>query len=1370
VVDDEKLEDGEEKIAAETVAAELPEPGLPFPVVGVGASAGGLEAFTELLEALPADTGMAFVFVTHLSATQPSQLTKILARVTSMPVVKVEGKPAVRPDTVYVIPPGRILHVEDGHLRLTRRDLADGPPRPVDDFFRTLAQHQGRRAIGVVLSGTGHDGTVGLEEIQGAGGFAFCQDESALHDGMPRSAAAAGCVDLVLPPQEIAQELVRMARHPYVGRDSLEDEERRSRRDIAQILALIESNLGVDFTAYKISTLFRRTTRRMVLHKLQNLRQYLQLLRSSPVEIEELFQDILINVTRFFRDPEAFETMKAGILPKLAADRGRDDPLRIWVLGCSTGEEAYSLAILCEEFARELGRPLPVRIFATDLNQAGIEKARAGVYPKSIESDVSPERLREFFVAADGGYRVSRAIREMCVFAPHNGLTEPPFSHMDIVSCRNMLIYLDRSLQERLLPLLHYALRADGLLWLGASEAIGSFSHLFETCDARLKMYRKRGSSAVSGLPLSVPSSVPSKFAALHPQGSPPARLSEPHRDADRILLTRFVPASVLTNSDLEILQFRGDTSAFLTPAPGRASLNLFKMVREEFTLAVRSACDNARRDGMAVRHEVVPLTGESGCDKVTIEVIPIRSGPGTEVHYLIVFSRGDAEAGAPAPTSVHASDEEAQRLRDELATTREYLRSVIEQQEAAYEELQSANEEVQSANEELQSTNEELQTSKEEIESSNEELATVNEELHNRNQELSRSNDDLVNLLTSVRTPIVMLDSDLCIRRFTPMAEKILNLRAVDVGRPIDEIKLGLSVEDLQPVVAEVIHRNFVREIDVKDRHGLWYSLRVSPYRTFENEIAGAVLLLVDIDIIKRARQYAEAIVAAVAEPLVVLDADLRVQKASHLFYQALHMSPEQTELAPFPEINGGQWNTPELRRAIDEVRYTGGRILDFEHVMVTRDGVRRTMLLNAQRLTQEDGSLSIVLTIKDITDRKNLEETLRSRVEQLAQANRRQNEFLAMLAHELRNPLAALRSGTQVLEMASGDAETAARTRAMMQRQVANMARMIDDLLDVSRITSGRIQLRLEPIDLVQVVERCCDTMRPVLEGRGQTLHYHCGAGPTLVDGDPVRLEQILGNLLNNSSKFTHDGGTVWVSLDQDEDDDKRTTAIVRVRDDGVGLAAEMVSRVFEPFMQVQRSSGSSGGLGIGLTLVRRLVELHGGTIQASSDGLGSGSLFEVRLPMRRIDTSASAPIRGDGSRRTASLRVLVVDDNVDAAESLAILLRLSGHEVRTAHDGETAIETAARFDPDAMLLDIGLPGIDGYHVAKRVRRSPDRKKTMLIALTGYGQKEDRERSAEAGFDVHLMKPVDLAQVERTLEDLMQRRDGGPGGQTET
>ena len=1337
-----------------------------FPVVGVGASAGGLEAFTQMLAALPVDTGMAFVLVQHLAPKHASLLAELLSRTTTMPVAEVEDGIRIEPDHVYVIPPDCDLVIADGCLELLPREAPRGQHHPIDQFLRSLAADRQDWALGVVLSGNATDGALGLKEIKAEGGVTFAQNDTAQQSSMPRSAVATGCVDFVLSPAGIAREIGRIARQPRVSRTP-----RRQRRppademDLQGILKILYKGTGADFSHYKAGTFQRRVSRRMALHKLQTAQDYEGLLRRSAAEVEALYQDVLIPVTRFFRDPESLEALRTTALAQGFDDRARKDPLRVWVLGCSTGEEAYSLAITLVELAAEKGRHLPVQIFATDLNAAGIDKARGGIYPKSIAGDVSPERLARFFAEVDGCYRVSKAIRDLCVFARHNVLTDPPFSQMDLISCRNVLIYLEPALQQKVAPLLHYALKPAGVLWLGSSESLGAYGDLFAPADARHKIYtRKPSLRRVAFGPVAGDARRPGRPGPAAKRAPPP--WADVQKEADRILLARYVPPGVLVNADLEILQFRGDTGPYLAPAQGKASLNLLRMVRPALETGLRGTVQRARKANAAVREEGLPLHTEDGTQRIDLEVVPVQSAAAGENGFLILFEKSPplllapkGKGQSPPRRSGGPARDDTLRLTQELASTREYLQSVIEQQEAANEELQSANEEAQSANEELQSVNEELETSKEEIQSSNEELATLNDELQNRNSELSLLNNDLFNLLGSIETAIVILGRDRCVRRFTPQAEKILHLLPADVGRPIGDICFPWSLPDLEPLLSAMFDTGNPQEREVRDSRGTWYSLRLRPYRTLEDRLDGAVLMLVDIDSVRRAREYAESIVATVREPLLVLDANLCVQTASQSFYSTFEVTSEETEKRFLYDLGDGQWDLPALRRRLEEMPVDGGSLVGYEVDREFPRIGRRTLLLNASRIFQEDSRSALtLLAVEDITARKQLETALTQRVEELAAADRSRNEFLALLAHELRNPLAPLRNAAHVLEAADGaiDGAVVEAARGMMHRQIQNMSRLIEDLLDVSRITGGQVGLRRERVMLATTLRQAVELVRHLIEARGQELSLALPAETVLLDADPLRLEQVFGNLLNNASKFTPVGGHLWLTAELPAG--APGEVVVRVRDDGIGIAAETLPQVFDLFVQAERSyDRGRGGLGIGLTVVHRLVELHGGRVEAHSAGLGEGSELVVHLPVLAAAElpAPAAPAARSAARAAAKRarpavalpprRILVVDDNVDTAESMALLLSLKGYDVATAHDGPAALEKAAAFHPEAVLLDIGLPGLDGYQVATRLRGRPRTAKALLVALTGYGQDEDRTRALAAGFDHHLTKPVD-------------------------
>ena len=1180
---------------------------------------------------------------------------------------------------------------------------------------------------------------------------------------MPRSAVAAGCVDFVLPPEGIAAEITRIGRHPLVrpapdGRAAEVEEDR-----LTAILETVRNFTGVDFTHYKRSTVIRRVARRMVLHKIDGIRDYERFIAANPAEAEALFQDVLINVTSFFRNPEGFELLKEKVFPELTHERSRHLPIRIWVLGCSTGEEAYSVAMAFSEYAAEMGRAIPVQIFASDLSPTGIDKARAALYPKTIEQDLSPDRLRRYFMEADGGYRVTKTIRDMVVFARHNALVDPPFSHIDLITCRNMLIYLDAVLQQRLIPTLHYALNSGGFLWLGHSESVGAYRTLFEQLDSRQKLYQRKPAPPQLGGFVHREERTSAREAREGEKTREPALAGvDPQREADRLLLSRYAPPGVLVNADFDILTFRGDTSPYLMPSPGRASLNLLKMLREGLIVGVRGALLKAKREGRPIRQDDLPMRTDGFPLNVSVEVIPVRATAMREACFLVLFddlpaARAREKPARTRPIPVPRGERAAAeviRLRQELSATREYLQSVIEQQEAANEELQSANEEVQSANEELQSINEELETSKEEIQSSSEELATVNDELSNRNLELSHSNNDLTNLIGSVQIPIVMLGPDFRVRRFTPSAERLLNLISTDIGRPITDIKPNLELPGLENLLVEVMDTVTAREELVRDRAGRWYSLRLRPYRTLDNRIDGVVMMLVDIHSVKEAEESVRRSAERLAilhdqAPLGIREVDLegRYLQVNQQYCAITGYDREEllgkkfTEFLPQEDCAQSEELSKKVLR---------GEIPSYREERRHHHKSGRSIWVEVHGFAVRDASgqpVSGMAFVQDITERRSADAELRA-------ADRSKNEFLAILAHELRNPLAPLLNAAQLLGTPNLGADRIEGLRGILERQIRNLSRMTDDLLDVSRISRGQMRLHLEVIELGTIVRRATDLFRPIIEARGQRLQVEVPTEAIYLRADPVRLEQVVDNLLTNASKFSDGTGAIWLSLARAAGGAPGVE--LRMRDEGRGIAADLLPRIFDPFVQAEQSlDRTRGGLGIGLTLVRTIAELHGGRVEATSDGAAHGAEFVVRLPLP--DQPLAPPVeRRKPGRRSGVHRILLVDDNPDAAETLAMLLRHEEHEVRISHDGEAALEEAARFKPTIVLLDIGLPGRDGIEIARDLRSQNPERRPTVIAISGYGQEELRQRAREAGIDHYFTKPVDFANLIRLFTTL--------------
>jgi two-component system CheB/CheR fusion protein len=872
-------------------------------IAGVGASAGGLEAFTSLLDNLPPNPGIAIVFVQHLAPQHESALVPLLAGHTELPVIQATQDVKVQPNKVYVIPPNRRMALAGTTLHLSARPDDRSQYTPIDTFFSSLAAAAGPRSVGIILSGTASDGALGVREIKAAGGITIAQTPStAKYDSMPRASMATGMIDLVLSPPQIGAKLTELARHAYLKpAQNVASDLPVSEENLQTVFDLLRSVSGIDFRHYKLPTIKRRLFRRMALHRVTDVAYYIRMLQAEPAEVRMLYQDLLIHVTRFFREPESFEALASDVFPAIVKERKRDQPIRAWVPGCATGEEAYSLAIALVEFRQKLQIDIPVQIFATDVSETAIEQARSGVFSFGIEGDVGADRLRRFFSTQDGGYRVSKAIRDLCVFARQDLTKDPPFSRLDLIVCRNVLIYMDAVLQKKLISIFHYALNPNGFLMLGQAESVGAQAALFSVVDKKSRVHRKKPTAASAmNFPVDSRRGAPEKRPAEPP---PPDKSLQ--TEVSRVLMDRYAPPGVVVDSDLEIVQFRGQTSAYLEPAPGEASLNLLKMAKEGMLYGLRAAVSAARKTHDSVHRGGLQVRSGDGWKPVSIDVIPL--GAAERQHYLVLFD--DGQTGTPARSAGSSGRSKTKKLKDkkekrnesrtqtkllqrELAASREYLQSIIQEVEAANEELQSANEEILSSNEELQSTNEELDTAKEELQSTNEEINTVNEELHARNEELSRVNSDLINLLASVQIAIVIVSADLRIRRFTPMAEKVLNLIAADTDRLITHINPNIVGAHLEDLIAECLDTIAPVEREVQDRQGRWYSLRIRPYRTVDNKIEGAVLALFDIDAPKR---YEEAVRTAVTlaedllrspdEPVALVDGSLQLRAASARF-----------------------------------------------------------------------------------------------------------------------------------------------------------------------------------------------------------------------------------------------------------------------------------------------------------------------------------------------------------------------------------------------------------------------------------------------------------------------------------------------------
>ena len=940
----------------DTQALLVPEPeeprGADFLVVGIGASAGGLEALTELLQHIPQD-GLALIVVQHLAPDHESMLTQLLARSAHMPVVTAADGVHIEPGRIYVIPPNVDLAVLHGVIHILVATGAHGPRLPVDYLFRSLAQDQGRSAVGVVLSGTGTDGTLGLKAIKAAGGYTFAQDPStAKYDGMPRSALASGAADYSLGPRDIAVELTRIAhgraRRPVEHRAK----DQAVQDQLSKLFVLIRSEFGTDLSQYKQSTIDRRIDRRMIVQKIDRLEDYARFVQQNRDELTALYQDLLITVTSFFRDPAVFEALKKNVFPGLFEHTQRGQPVRVWVPACATGEEAYSLAMCLVEYCDEKSIDARLQIFGTDIDEEAIRIARGGSYPANIELDVSQARLNRFFLKRDDSYVVTRRIRDMLVFSRQNILRDAPFSRMDLVSCRNLLIYLQQPAQKRVLRTLHYSLNPGGYLLLGAAENVGDAPDLFDPVDRKSKIYRSRPVAT------HVPPDLGYGTRPIPALGRETVvARSTPNLQnlADRKVLEVYGPPGVVVNQSLEILQFRGRTGPFLEPAPGAASFNLLKVARPGLQTVLKKAIQKAART--EARFTTEARYHENGREQlVKLDVIPVQDPASNARCFLVLFQqmatpreivagtrKGKASHGPPVRLTLRV-----QTLEQELAETKEYLQTTVEEKESALEQLQSANEELQSSNEELQSTNEELETSKEEMQSTNEELTTVNEELQNRLAELSQSNDDLHNVLVGVDNAIVIVGVDLRIRRFTSAAERLFHLVPGDIGRSIGFLDPFLgAVSALESTVSSVIQNLSAFEQEVLASNKRWYEFRVTPYKTLDHAIRGALLTFVDIDVRRRAEEmtrdvgaYADKFLAAINHPLLILDRKLRVAWANSTFYSSFQLTADETLGTPLQRLGAKQFADSALRERLDEVFASASIFRDFEIRIPESDG----------------------------------------------------------------------------------------------------------------------------------------------------------------------------------------------------------------------------------------------------------------------------------------------------------------------------------------------------------------------------------------------------------------------------------------------
>lgn len=1132
----------------------------PFPIVAIGGSAGGLEAITELLRHLSPVTGMAFIYVQHLSPDHKSLLTALLAKVTVMKVQDVKDKVLMMPNNVYVIPPDKEIRATNGHLKLTPRPDTPKINLPIDLLFTSLAETHKENVIGIILSGSASDGTQGMKSIKHAGGLTFAQDESAKFNSMPKSAIAAGVVDYILSPKEIALELARISRHPFIkakllkngGEDLIENND----PDLKTILNYLYKSTRVDFSAYKMKTIKRRIMRRMLMHKLKGLKEYAKLVGEKPEEQDILCQDLLINVTSFFRDSTTYKYLKTTLLPKLLKEKKPGDTLRIWVPACSTGEEAFSIAMMLLEIQDSKFSNVHIQIFASDLSAKAIRKARIGVYSKHELEAVSPRRVQRFFSKADGGFRIDKAVRNVCVFAPHNILLDPPFSRLDFISCRNLFIYLDTPAQKRALATFHYALRDNGYLMLGKSETTSSSAHLYKEINKKFKIYSRKSNAGLRILPpLSPPSSYPEPTAEMvktkvdmQVKTRQPRDSRELDSAIDALFIAEFMPSSVVINHQLEIVQFRGATDLFLTHAAGKATFNILRMARPEIAFALRNMITKV----IKTRHKCVrggiEMKVKSNIRLVSIEVVPLKI-KSEEPLLLILFTEQSVVEnflnGKKSKPKSDVKDRRIKQLQEELVVAHAESLAFSQEQDAFIEELQSANEEVVSSNEELQTVNEELETSKEEMESTNEELITSNEELQTRNDLLNESYD------------------------------------------------------------------------------------------------------------------YSTAIISTLHEPMLILDNNLRVKTANESFFKKFDVNQEETEGVLLYELGNKQWDIPRLRELLEEIVPKNSYFRDFEVTHTFPDIGEKVLMLNARRIVQKShGEQLILLSINDITaavrlQQKEKEEltqdimitksynlklegAVKQRTAELDHINNalaeKNNELEKMVkeleafayvsSHDLQEPLRKIRTfAGRILEKENPNlSDTGKNYFRLMQNSAERMQALIQDLLAFSRISLA--DRKFETIDIINLIEEVKEEFKERLEETQAVIEIHDSCKVNVI---AFQFRQVLQNLISNALKFAKVGVPPHIIIEcrtvkSDKVDfvklmPKKEYNQISIIDNGIGFEAQYTDRIFKVFEKLH-SKDEFAGTGIGLAIVKKIVDNHHGFITAKSEP-SKGTSFDIFIP---------------------------------------------------------------------------------------------------------------------------------------------------------
>ena len=1392
-------------------------------VVAIGASAGGLEAMTLFLKNLSPTTGMAFIYVQHLSPDHKSLLTSILSKITDMTVQEIDDMEKIKPDNVYIIPHNKDIKVTDGHIKLIPRPKSKASNLSIDVLFSSLAVARKENVIGVVLSGSANDGTRGLKEIKEAGGITFAQDDSAKFTSMPHSAIAEGVVDFILSPKEIAVQLNWMSKHPLVNRQATkpapEDEIENSDPDLKNILQVLLKNKNVDFSNYKMNTIKRRMLRRMLIHKMKTLKQYAAFLLKEKDEVDLLHQDLLINVTDFFRDTDAFQYLKKTVLPRLLKSKSPNETLRIWVAGCSTGEEVYSIAMMLRELQGDKTQHVPFQIFASDLSASAISEARNGEYSLQRLKNVSPKRLQQFFTKSNDKYRISKSLRDICVFATHNILRDPPFSRMDFITCRNLLIYLDNAAQKKAISTFHYALNDDGCLMLGKSETIGTFEDLFTAVNKKFKIYsRKKNSGAhrITDKFRSVPLPSQERKTSLAVENIPfqkklastPGNLGA---EFDAALLANHLPASVLINHDLDIIQFRGSTEIYLKHTSGKASFNILRMARPEITFELRNAIHHAIKTKQPVSKTGIEMNPEkhgTAIRVVNLEVAPFKI-EGEEPMLMVVFTGQTMELlhqpSSGAKNNSIAKDRRIKKLEEELAAARSAMNSITHDQEAANEELQSANEEIVSTNEELQSLNEELETSKEEIESTNEELSTTNHELLARNQQVEELYTYYESILSTIQEPLLILDKQMRIKSANKSFHKTFHVSEEEtVG--VSLFKLGnnqwnipalrellddivpknirfhnFEVDHIFPVIGHkvmllnahrIIKQSHNEELIVLTIHDITEAKKAATeLKEEENQI-----LAVKLESDKKAFKLFEDSIKRYSMILMqspfafaILKGKTMVIDLANKSVKELWGKGKQIEGKPIfevlPEIKDGP--IPAL---LDEVYTSGIPFQGYEMLVpLLRKGKLDNVYFNFvyQPYYEADKTISGVTVIAyEVTEHMLAKNQLveaklhaeeKTRIAE--EATKSKQQFLSNMSHEIRTPMNAIIGFTSLIMKTELSAKQKEYLSAIKISGDALIV-LINDILDLAKVDAGKMTFEKKPFKMRVSITSMLHLFDSKIKENNTALETeYDNAIPEVLLGDAKRLHQIILNLLSNAVKFTS-GGKISVDVRLLNEDDEKVTIEFSVADTGIGIPENKIDKIFENFQQVHTDTTKMyGGTGLGLAIVKQLVEAQGGSITVKSK-MGLGTTFCFIMSFLKTKESVEEELEKIEffDAELERIKVLVVEDNALNQLLIRTLLNDFGFDHGFASNGKIAIEKLKTESYDIVLMDLQMPEMNGFEATEYIRKIMN-SEIPIIALSADVTTIDVTKCKAAGMNDYIAKPVDEKLLYRKIIDLVKK-----------